>query len=250
MNCYLCHESIPEDHSFYRDHEQYVCKTCFKDAPRCFICRFPGKQLETVEGLGLECEFCRGKMVSEGDNLEELIDPVMPFITSFGLAPPEALRFSWLSLKELRAIQTNADLPPESFIDDFLRYCYPVFYQEGTFHCLKRMTKPTFVVYTIVQLAVADIARSNGLPHLRGQSPFHTFARGYCHFIGFEAARRLEYDLEWRQLRKWPELGAQGEFERWRNMTRFNSGQKMIAYFQANLGKLARSYLGQDDEET
>ena len=137
-------------------------------------------------------------------------------------------------------MQTDADLPQVEFIDDFLRYCYPVFYNEGGLHCLKRMTKPTFIVYALIQLGIADIAGRYDLPNLRGKTSFFTFARGFCHWVGYEAAGRLNYDLEHRQLRKWPELGAQGEFERWESMARFNKTPKIVAFFRSNLSAMGR----------
>lgn len=243
MICYLCRSPIPEDQPFYNDHGQQVCKPCFKDAPRCFICRFPGNALEEVEGLGPECEFCRGTLVEEGADLLPLLQPVFPFLNGYGLEPPASPRFSWLGKEELRRMQTDADLPPALFIDDFLRYCYPVYHRDGTLHCLRRMTTPTLVVYGIIQLAAADLCAAYGLSDLGGGSPFNTFARGFCHWVGFEAAKRLKYDLEHRQLRKWPELGAQGEFERWESMARFNKPPKIVAFFRANLRALARKHL-------
>jgi hypothetical protein len=243
MRCYLCGSAIPEDQPFYNDHGHQVCKPCFKDAPRCFVCRFPGKAMEEVEGLGPECEFCRGNLIAEGADLTPVLEPVFPFLPGFGLRPPAAPRFAWTSKAELRHMQTDADLPPELFIDDFLRYCYPVFFNEGTFFCLRRMTSATLIVYGIVQLATADISVAYGLPNLLGNSPFHTFSRGFCHWVGFAAAKRLKYDLEFRQLRKWPELGAQGEFERWESMARFNKQPRIVAFFRANLKALARKHL-------
>ena len=240
MICYLCGSVIPEDQPFYNGHEQQVCKPCFKETPRCFVCRFPGKQMEEVEGLGGECEFCRGKLVAEGDGLGPILQPLAPFLAGFGLTAPPEPRYEWVSLRALREMQTEADLPPIEFVDDFLRYCYPVYYKDGAFHCLKRMTKATFIVYALIQLAAADIAQRYGQPHLRGNSPFHTFARGFCHWVGYEAAGRLNYDLERRQLRKWPELGAMGEFERWESMARFNKTPKIVAFFRANLSEMGR----------
>ncbi len=240
MICYLCGSVIPEDQPFYNDYEKQVCKPCFKDAPRCYVCRFPGKQLEEVEGLGAECEFCRGNLIAEATDLEALVEPLTPFLGGFGLTAPTAPRYEWVSRQALRDMQTQADLPPDAFIDDFLRHCYPVYYNDGALHCLRRMTKPTFIVYALIQLGVADIAARYRLPHLGGNSPFHTFARGFCHWVGYEAAGRLNYDLERRQLRKWPELGAQGEFERWESMARFKKTPKIVGFFKANLSAMGR----------
>ncbi len=245
MICYLCREAIPEHEPFYNDYGEQVCKPCFGDAPRCFVCRFPGKQLEEVEGLGLECEFCRGKVIAEGAELAPVMEPVHPFLAGYGLKAPEAPRYEWTSRRELRELQTDSDLPEEEFIDDYLRYCYPVFYNDGVFYCLRRMTKPTLIVYAIIQLGVADIAARFGLPHLAGRSPFHTFTRGFCHWVGYEAAKRLNFDLEARQLRKWPELGAQGEFERWESMARFNKTPKIVGFFNANLKAMGRKHLAE-----
>ena len=105
------------------------------------------------------------------------------------------------------------------------------------------MTKPTFIAYSVVQLAAGDLSGRYALPDLAGKSPFHTFGRGWCHWLGYEATRLLGYDLERRQLRKWPELGAQGEFERWERMSRVNKPGKMVAYFKANLSPLVKKYL-------
>ena len=240
MICYLCGSVIPEDQPFYNDYEKRVCKPCFKDAPRCFVCRFPGKQLQAVEGLGNECEFCRGNLIAEGGELGPVLEPLAPFLAGFGLTPPAEPRYLYMAWQELRDMQTDADLPPVEFIDDFLRYCYPVYYDQGRLHCLKRMTKPTFIVHALIQLGVADIAGRYGLPNLRGNSPFHTFARGFCHWVGYEAAGRLQYDLENRQLRKWPELGAQGDFKRWESTARFNKTPKIVGFFQANLSTMGR----------
>jgi len=243
MICYLCRQGIPDDQPFYNDHGQYVCKPCFKDAPRCFVCRFPGRDLRLVKGLGLECEFCRGHLIAPGAELAPLLAPLAPFLAPFGVQAPADLAFRWLPNRALRELQTEADLPPETFIDDFLRYAYPVYYHAGALHLLLRMTRTTFVVYASVQLAAAHLARAAGLPDLRGRTPFHSFARGWCHWIGFEAAGRLGYDLEWRQLRKWPELGAQGDFERFQAMARFQKPPQMVRTVRANLGVLARKHL-------
>ena len=243
MICYQCRDTIGEDQPFYNAHERYVCKPCFEEAKRCFVCRFPGNDLREVEGLGLECEFCRGNLIAEGNDLEAMIDPLGSFLLPYGLKPPSRLRWAWSDRIALRALQTDADLPHEEFIDDFLRYSYPVYYHDGVFHLLKRMNKPTFIAYSVVQLAVADLASRHGLPDLAGRSPFHTFTRGWCHWLGYEASRLLGYDLEHRQLRRWPELGAQGDFERWERMSRINRPTKMLAYFRANLGVLVKKHL-------
>lgn len=249
MNCYLCGDIIPEDQSFYNDYEKFVCITCFKGAPRCFVCRFPGKQLEQVEGLGSECEFCRGNLISEEEDLNAVLEPLAPFLAGFGLKAPASRNFEWTSWRELREMQTDADLPPVEFIDDFLRYCYPVYYKDGAFHCLKRMTKPTFIVYALIQLGVADIAARYDLPNLGGKTLFFTFARGFCHWVGYEAAGRLNYGLERRQLRKWPELGAQGEFERWESMARLQKTPSIVAFFKSNLSTMGRRQFAASDQD-
>lgn len=243
MICYLCRDTIGEEDFFYQDHGKFVCKPCFLDAGRCFICRFPGDRMEEVEGLGMECEFCRGQLVMEGSDMETMVAPLRSFLLPFGFKVPRQPPWRWTDREELRDLQISADIPPDEFIDDFLRYCYPVFYHEGAYHLLRRMTKPTFIAYAIVQLAVGDLSGRFALPHLGGKSPFHTFGRGWCHWLGYEAARLLGYDLERRQLRKWPELGAQGEFERWERMSRTNKPGKMVAYFEANLTPLVKKYL-------
>ncbi|MCZ6557646.1 MAG: hypothetical protein O7A69_07690 [SAR324 cluster bacterium] len=243
MICYLCRSAIPEDQPFYNDYGHQVCKPCFEEAPRCFVCRFPGKQNEQVEGLGLECEFCRGNLIAEGAQVLPMIEPLFPFLSGYGLSAPQAPSFEWINRQELRDMQSDADLAQEEFIDDFLRYCYPVYYKGGVHYCLRRMSKPTFIVYAIVQLGVADIAARFGQENLAGKSPFHTFARGFCHWVGYEAAKRLDYDLESRQMRKWPELGAQGEFERWESMARFSKTPKIVGFFNANLQAMARKHL-------
>ncbi|MCZ6645338.1 MAG: hypothetical protein O7B79_03775, partial [SAR324 cluster bacterium] len=90
MICYLCRSAIPEDQPFYNDYGHQVCKPCFEEAPRCFVCRFPGKQNEQVEGLGLECEFCRGNLIAEGAHVLPMIEPLFPFLSGFGLSAPQA----------------------------------------------------------------------------------------------------------------------------------------------------------------
>ena len=234
MICYLCRDVIPDDQPFYNDHEQTVCKPCFLDAERCFICRFPGKQLQEVPGLGLECEFCRGRLVAEGSDLDAIIEPLRAFLGPFGVRVPERPRWHWSDRAALRRLQSDADLPDELFIDDFLRYSYPIYHHDGECHLLRRMTKPTFVTYAVVQLAAADLG---------GRTPFHTFTRGWCHWLGYEAARLLGYDLERRQLRKWPELGAQGDFERWERMSRVNKPARMLEYFRSHLSALVKKHL-------
>lgn len=249
MRCYLCGHVIPEDQPFYHDHDHHVCKPCFQVlemvGQRCFICRFPGRHLRKVEGLGLECEFCRGHVIDDDTAPAPLIAPVLPYLAQFGVTPAELPPFQRTDVATLRAMQTQADLPPAAFIDDFLRYCYPVFHDRGTVYLLRRMTPPTFVVYAIVQLAAAHVAEAFAEPNLHGATPFHAFARGWCHWIGYEAASRLSYDLERRQLRKWPELGGQGDFERFRAMTQHNRMGKINAHFRANLRALARKHLAQ-----
>ncbi|MBI3993003.1 MAG: hypothetical protein HY342_07000 [Candidatus Lambdaproteobacteria bacterium] len=249
MICYLCGARIPDDQPFYNDYEKYVCKPCFLDAPRCFVCRFPGRELGQVEGLGAECEFCRGNIIAEGMVLAPLLDPLRPFLASFGLRGDAQPSVAWDERLTLRELQTGADLPPMQFIDDFLQFCYPVFYREGTLHLLRRMSKATLVVYGLIALASAEIAAEMGHPHLAGRNEARSFARGWCHWIGAQAAERLGYALEARRLRKWPELGGQGDFERWVAMARFNKPPKMVRFFRANLQALLRKS-ARDDEET
>ena len=243
MICYLCRDTIGEDQPFYNDYGHYVCKPCFLDAPRCFVCRFPGKVMETVAGLGPECEFCQGKIIAEGTDLTPLVEPLRNFLKAYRLRVPAQPRWVWSSRDALRALQTQADLPQEDFIDDFLRFAYPIYYHEGAFHLLRRMTKETFVAYGVVAFAAGELASQHALPNLNGQSPFHIFTRGWCHWLGYQASQLLGYDLERRQLRKWPELGLMGEFERWERMARLNKPPKMLAYFQAHLKSLAAKYL-------
>lgn len=243
MICYLCNETIPEEDPHYNDQGHQVCKPCFKEAPRCFVCRFPGKKLETVEGLGLECEFCRGNLIQEGVDINAFFPPMAAFLKNFSHKMPENPVFNWVPRLTLRELQTDADLPPEDFIDDFLRYSYPIYYKGGAFHSLFRMPKSTFLVYAIGQMAVWDIASRFDVPDLSGKNPFATMARGWCHWVAYTAAERLGYDLEKRQLKKWPELGLQGEFERWVRMSQHQPPQKMVGFLRANLTQLAKKYL-------
>lgn len=243
MICYQCRDTIADGDPFYSDYDKYICKPCFGDARRCFTCRFPGNQLQEVQGLGLECEFCRGNLVQEGMELESMVAPLRSFLLPFGFRVPEKQRWVWTERLALRELQSSQDLPPEDFIDDYLRYSYPVYYHEGALHLLPRLTKPTFIAYTVVQLAAGELAGQHALPNLAGKTPFHTFARGWCHWLGYEASRLLGYDLERRQLRKWPELGAQGEFERWDRMSQVNKAAKMVPFFQANLRALVKKHL-------
>jgi len=243
MICYLCKDRIGEGEPFYNDYEQYICKPCFADAPRCWICRFPGKALQEVEGLGHECEFCRGNLIDGETDLTPLVEPLRAYLKPFGLKIPATPLYQRAGWRALRDLQTDADLPPPEFIDDYLRYAYPLYWHDGALHLLHRMTKATFVPYAVVQFAAGDIASAHALPNLGGNSPFHTFARGWAHWLGHQAAQLLGYDLERRQLRKWPELGLMGEFERWERMARLNKPAKMVVYFQAHLKQLAAKHL-------
>ncbi|MDH5751802.1 MAG: hypothetical protein OEZ59_05230 [Deltaproteobacteria bacterium] len=243
MICYLCAEIIPQEEPFYNDHDKHVCKPCFSEARRCFVCRFPGRDLQPVPGLGDECEFCRGKLVAEGMDPAPLVPPLRVFLQNYRMNPPPGEDVQWSDWRTLRDMQTDADLAPPEFIDDFLRYAYPVLYRGGSYFLLKRMTRQTFVVYMVAQLAVADISTRYGLPDLSERSPFHTFARGWCHWLAYEAAAKLGFDLERRQLRKWPELGGMGEFERWRRMADLNKPSRLLEFFNSSLGPLARKWL-------
>ncbi len=245
MICYRCGSTFADDQPFYNGHDVVVCKPCFLEAQRCFICRFPGRELHPVAGLGLECEFCRGKILAEGDPLQESLPPIAAFLAAFGCKADPAPQFEWSDRAALRALQTQADLPPEQFMDDFLRYAYPVYYADARFHLLRRMTRPTFVAYMAIQMAVAHVATTFRVPNLAGKSPFHTAAQGWCHWIGYEAAAALKFDQERRQLRRWPELGLQGEFDRWEAMARVNKPAKVVAHFWATIGPLARKHLPQ-----
>jgi hypothetical protein len=244
MLCYLCRSPIGPGQYHYNDHGVQVCKPCFLEAKRCFICRFPGKQMADIPGLGPECEFCRGQLVQEGSDLEQIITPFFRYVAQFGHKTAPHPTFVWTPRTELRAMQ-EAPKREEPFIDDFLHYSYPVYYRAGLFHLLPRLTKPSFVVYTIIQLVAADLATRHGLPDLSGHTPFHLLARGWAHWIGLEAATRLDYDLERRQLRKWPELGAKGDFERFEKMAHFKKPAELAAYLNANLLVLARKHLGE-----
>ena len=246
MICYQCGQRIPDEEPHYNGYEKTVCKPCFSDATRCFVCRFPGKQMQTVEGLGPECEFCRREqadILREGMDLTAQLAPLQAFLQRFEVQAPPMPQFVWADRLELRTLQTDADLPPEDFIDDFLRYCYPVWYLDGQFHLLKRIARPTFIVHATVQLAVAHYARRFKLPNLAGNSPFHTLARGWCHWLGYTVAGLLQFEQLQRELRRWPELGAQGEFQRWEAMARHRKPPQMVAFFKANLGALAKKHL-------
>ena len=243
MICYLCKSGIPEDQPFYNDYEQYVCKPCFLESPRCWICRFPGKALQEVEGLGMECEFCRGNLISPEHNPAEIIRPATTFLANFGLEVPVEAQYHFTHRDALKDMQIKADLPPDDFIDDFLRTSYPVFFAHGKHHCLRRMTRETLITYGIVQMAAASICDRAQLASLAGDTPFHSFCRGFSHYIGYEASQRLGFDLETRQLRKWPEMGLQGDFERWQAMGRFRKPAYMGSYFKAHFASLARKHL-------
>ncbi|HEX7926713.1 MAG TPA: hypothetical protein VF678_03915 [bacterium] len=245
MMCYRCGNEFADDQPFFNAYDVVVCKPCFLEGPRCFVCRFPGKDMEAIAGLGPECEFCRGKILAEGENLAESLPPIMAYIGAYGCKAPSAPQFMWTDRQALRDMQTQADLPQDVFMDDFLRFAYPVYYKDGKFHLLRRMTRPTFVVYMVVQMAVAHVAGQFRLSNLAGKSPFHTAAQGWCHWIGYEAAGALKYDLERRQLRKWPELGAQGEFDRWEAMARVQRPPKVAQHFWATIGALAKKHLPQ-----
>ena len=242
MICYLCGTGIPEDQPFYNDYEQYVCKPCFLDARRCWVCRFPGKQMQEVEGLGAECEFCRKHLISDTDNPADLLQPATPFLTTYGLEVPADPKFHFVDRKELREMQTSADLPDDEFIDDYLQHAYPIYYRKGRLHCLRRMTRSTVITYGIIQLAAASICGRLGLASLDGEEPLPMFARGYCHFLGYDAAERLNFDLERRQLRKWPSSRLQGDFDQWQAMARFRPPSYLAAYFRSHANVLMRKH--------
>jgi len=243
MICYHCNKTFPDDQPYYNDYNVVVCKPCFLEGKRCFICRFVGNDLREVPGLGLECEFCRGKVVAEGDSLAESLPPIASFLSAFGCRVEAAPRFQWSDREPLLALQTQADLPRAEFFDDYLRHAYPIYYRDGVFHMLRRMPRPAFVVHMIVQLAVAHVSGAFRLPNLSGKTPFHAYAQGWCHWIGYGAAAALNYDRERRQLRKWPELGLQGDFERWETMSKSQTTPKVSAHFHATVVALARKSL-------
>ena len=154
-----------------------------------------GNRWEEVEGLGMEGEVCRGGLVMEGSDMETMVAPLRSFLLPFGFKVPDKIRWVWTDCQELRALQTDADLPPDDFIDDFLRYCYPVYYHEGAYHLLRRMTKPTFIAYAVVQLAAGDLPGRDALPDLAGKSPLPTFRPGCFHRLSHALPRPLGHDL-------------------------------------------------------
>ena len=120
MICYLCGAAIEDGAYFYSDHGMHVCKPCFAESPRCFVCRFPGKKLEEVAGLGSECECCRESLVREGDNLAEIVQPMFTYLAQFGHQAIPDPQFVWSNWNSLREMQSQVNQPPPEFIDDFL----------------------------------------------------------------------------------------------------------------------------------
>ncbi len=243
--CYLCNKSIPEDAPHYADYGKKVCKPCFKDAPRCFMCRFPNA-VETVRGLGNVCEFCSSENLSSKSDLSKMLKPLTAFIGQLGHNTPDKPKMMWVDWKVLLGMQIQESRTqfPVEFLDEMINYCYPVYHLKARLYLTPRLHPQWFMPYVAGQLVAADLCERYQIAHLlEAETPFHRLARGWSHWVTWQTARTLKYEKIAKQLKRKPINHLRGDFEKLLSMSDFRKSDEIRSYVEQNLAQLAKKCL-------
>ncbi|MBF0351198.1 MAG: hypothetical protein HQM11_09195 [SAR324 cluster bacterium] len=244
MECYLCHKQIPTWASFYHDYDRYVCQDCFRDAKRCFVCRFP-QGIEKIQGLGHLCGFCQPTVIRKDVDVVKSIEPLRQFLSGFRHTIPQALSLQWIDWNILVGMQLQG-VPPEfkiAFLDEFLHYCYPIYYFRSNMYLIPCLPREQFMVHMAGQLAAADICKTFGQTHLVGDNPFFNLARGWCHWVSYMTAKRLKYTSIQKQLERYPMEPVSGDFSKFLAMLEFRTPKAIVEFTHKTLNEYSQRYL-------
>lgn len=242
MECYLCKKNIPSWMSHYADYDKTVCQECFAEADRCFLCRFP-HSVEKVPSLGHLCEFCQESVISSQSDTTALLTPLYRFLEQHGHPIKKEPVIQWMDWNLILGMQTQ-DAPPQKikFLDEFLRYGYPVFYLKGKIYLIHRISQQHFLPHMAGQMAAAQICEQYQRPHLQGNTPFDQLARGWCHWIAFSTAKVLKYPKIQKELKRWPEQHEE-HAQKFYAMAEFRKPKELVAYARTSLKDYASRYL-------
>ncbi len=243
-DCYLCAEKIWSGTSFYSDHGKEVCQKCFKDAKsRCFTCRFPHIKEKISSSVGI-CEFCVEGNINSKTDLKPLLQPLGSFLKKYNHRAASSPAFMWVDWRLILGMQIESGQNPSiKFLDELVRDCYPIFFLKGKYYIIPSIPRQWFMVYMAGQFATADLCKRFGLHHLKGDTPFHEMARGWCHWVSFNTARVLKYKAEAKTLSRYPGIEITGAFSKFVAMAEFRKPQEIIEFAHQNLDQFAKRYL-------
>ncbi|MGK5091808.1 hypothetical protein WDW89_07285 [Deltaproteobacteria bacterium TL4] len=244
MECYLCQKKIPSWGSCYSDYGKHVCQDCFKNAERCFLCRFP-KGIEKVDGLGYLCEFCQNEVLKKGMDLDSFLGPLKAFLAGYQHPVPSKLNLHWIDWHVLVGMQWPKERPPYKikYLDEFLYHCYPIYYSANQFYLIPRIPHQQFMVYMAGQLAASDLCQRFQQNNLLGDNPFFKLARAWSHFIAYNTATLLHYEKLSKHLQRWPEAITEGDFQKFVAMQASRKPGQIVEYAHSTLKQYAQKYL-------
>lgn len=244
MRCYLCQCVIPEEAPHFSGHGKTVCKKCFKDAHRCFLCRFPQYE-EHIRGLGYICEFCYPETLHKDSDLASFLEPLEVFLSRLRHKITETPQIQWVDRNILLGMQLQGRKPDYGieFLDEYLHYCYPVYYLKKRFYIMPRIPHQLFMAHMAGQLAAADLCNKYDLPHLLDHNGFARFARGWVHWVSYSTATILKYTDIQKQLSRWPETIFPDEFSKFLNMSEFRKPEEITIFAHRTLKQYAQKYL-------
>ena len=242
--CFLCGKDIWPDMSRYEDHGKSVCQICFKDAvKRCFFCGFPKVDLSSSSETAY-CEFCKDNIISKNDDISQFISPLKSFLAHFKVTSPDLknlLHVNWNLILGMQLEQNRAGSIKN--FNDLLQKCYPIYHLKGKIYVLNQIPSKWLLPLIAIQASSAYYCQKFKLNHLKGDTPFHTYVRGWCHYIGYFTAKTLKYSEIAKTLEKFPQNESKGDFQKFLGMSEFRAPKEMIEIAIPTIVQYYKRYL-------
>lgn len=241
--CFLCEESIWPNMSRYEGHGHSICQKCFTDAKhRCFFCGFPDVIPDSMENTPY-CEFCKPELVFKKEDLSSLLPPIKSFLNHFAINHFDFSSTTFTTSKQLLPLQgLKSDCKIQSF-EELIKQAYPVYQLKGRFYIVGPISKQWVLPLLAIQLSVAHFCKQYHLDHLSGDTPFHSYLQGWCHYIGYFMAKTLQYKTQTKTLEKFPGNSFKGDFLKFLAMSEFRPPKEMIQHSLVTIESFYKRYL-------
>lgn len=241
--CFLCEKDIWPNMSRYEDHGKSVCQTCFKDAKRrCFFCGFPEVESSSLSETPC-CRFCSDKLISTNGDISQFISPLKSFLSHFKISYPNFDSLIHVNWNLILGMQMEQDkIGNIKNFKELMQVCYPIYHLKGKIYILKQIPSQWLLPLLATQVSSAYYCQKFGLNHLKGETPFHTYLQGWCHYIGYFTAKTLKYAEVAKAFEKFPQ-NSRGDFLKFQAMSEFRSPKEMIEIAISTIVQFHKRYI-------
>lgn len=241
--CYICQKKIWPDMSRYEDHGTSICQTCFKDAPqRCFFCGFP-KTISSFPSESPYCEFCHTSLISKENGVQSFLTPLKSFLPYFKVSIPDQLEIIHTNWNLILGMQISDQVENIHSFSILMQNCYPIYYLKEKIYIPSLIPSIWVLPLLSIQISAAYYCNIYQLNHLKGNTPFHTYLQGWCHYIGYFTALRLKSSVVKTSLSKFPAYEHSGEFNKFLAMGEYRKPKELISHVTQTISQYHKRYM-------